>query len=241
MQAKLPIIYRCTKDDVRSKNSTYSMHTDTDRPGRTFVEYYVKKYGRCLHAVFVGPVAFTADERDVATLGATGRVQLHERTLDWERELVVTRDAAGRLQRVYTADGRAAAYDATAQAWVGRLIQDLARESGAGAPARVSRIRARGGVPAVLAEIDDIEGSGAKRKHYEALLESGGLSAGDVDLIVRHAGQELAGSSGDLRAVLRHVPATGTRTVTAALEEAITHMSDGDKQQVLAGMLDSAD
>jgi hypothetical protein len=57
---------------------------------------------------------------------------------------------------------------------------------------------------------------------------------------VRHAGRELAGSS-DLRAVLRHVPRSGARSIDAALEDAIGRMSDGDKQQVLTAMLDSAD
>jgi beta-lactamase regulating signal transducer with metallopeptidase domain len=241
-QGALPIRYRCTEADVRSTNSsTFSMHSNTDGPGRTFVEYYVKKYGRCVHVLLVGPVTFTADQRDIASLGEKGLVRLHERTLDRERLLVVTRDENGRLQRTYTVDGRPAPYDATAQDWVARLMQDLARETGAGAPARVSQIRARGGVPAVLNAIDEIESVGAKRKHYEALLESGGLSAGEVDLIVRHAGRELATSSGDLRAVLQHVPATNARAVTSALEEAIPHMSDGDRQQVLIGMLDNAD
>ncbi len=237
-----PRMYRCTREDVRSRNSTYSMHSDTDKPGGNLVEYYVKRYGRCVHIMLLGPVTFTADERDVASLGANGRVQLHERTLDWERELVVTRADDGRLRRVYAVDGRPAVYDASAQAWVGRLMQDLARESGVAVPERVTRIRGRDGVAGVLAAIAEMEGSSAKRKHYEALLENtGGNSPADVDLIVRHAGRELASSSSDLRAVLRRVPATGARSVTSALADAIGNMSDGDKRETLVAMLDTAD
>jgi beta-lactamase regulating signal transducer with metallopeptidase domain len=236
----LPIMYRCTRADVRANENTYAIHTDDHRPGRPFVEHYVKKYGRCRHIVLAGRVTFTPDERDVASLGADSRVQLHERTLDWERMLVVTRDADGALRRTYSSNGQAAPFDAEARAWVGGLMRDLARESGADAPGRVSRIRAAGGVPAVLADIGEIESAGAKRRHYQALLESGSLTSADVDNIVRHAGRELAGS-GDLRAVLRSVPRGNRRSIDAALADAIGRMSDGDKQQVLSGMLDSAD
>jgi beta-lactamase regulating signal transducer with metallopeptidase domain len=240
-QEKLPIIYQCTAADVRTTNSTVGIHTDHERPGRNFIEYQVKEFGRCVHAVFVGRVTFTADERDIASLSPDGRVQLHERTLDWERALVVTSDADGVLRRVYTADGRPETYDASARAWVAGLIKRIARESGVDVPGRVSRLRSQGGVPGVLAEIGEIRSSGAKRKHYEALLAGGVLTFGEIDSIVRHAARQLAGSSGDLRAVLRQVPPGSVRTIDAALEEAIGRMSDGDKHHVLAGMLDSAD
>ena len=253
----LPVMYRCTKADVRTNENTYAVHTDDHEPGRPFIEHYSKRYGRCRHVVLAGRVKFTPDERDVAELAPGSRVQLHERTLEWERMLVVTRVDAGSaqpqlmvdgrpvpteggIQRQYMVDGRVVPFDAEGRAWVGQLMQDLARESGTDASARVARIKAKGGVSAVLAEIGEIESSTAKRKHYEALLESPGLTPTDVDNILRHAGRELSGSS-DLRAVLRHVSRGSGRAIDAALEDAIGRMSDGDKQQVLVGMLDSAD
>ena len=50
-------------------------------------------------------------------------------------------------------------------------LPQLVRESGIDAPRRAARLRARGGVPAVLAEISRIQSSGVKRAYFDALLE----------------------------------------------------------------------
>jgi hypothetical protein len=238
--AKVKALYQCSAGEL-SAGSGYHMRREDVTNGRQVLEYMTRRAGRCVHVLIVGAFKLTSDERDIAQLAPGGRAQFQDFTVGRERELTIVRDDDGTLRRTYIENGRLTAYGSAAQEWVAALVQEIARESGANAPERVARLRARGGVPAVLAEIEKIESSGSKRRHYEALLAGGTLTPAEIDTVVRHAGRELAESSGDLRAVLRLVPPGGVRAVNGALEEAIARMGDGDKAAVLGSMLDAGD
>jgi hypothetical protein len=101
---------------------------------------------------------------------------------------------------------------------------------------RVARLRAEGGTDRVLAMIRTIHSPSAKRAHYDALLEGGKLPSDDLDKVVRQAGRDLAGSSGDLRAVLEQA-APGVRNraqASSAFEAAVMAVpSSGDRTAVL--------
>ena len=104
------------------------------------------------------------------------------------------------------------------------------------AKGRTERIRKAGGVAAVLSEISLIHSTGAKRTYFDALLDDGHLTPEESERVTRQVAKELAGSSGDLRAVLAHLP-TGNRVSPAtrsALGDAVAGMqSSGDKASVL--------
>jgi hypothetical protein len=88
----------------------------------------------------------------------------------------------------------------------------------------------------VLRHIVELRSSGAKRAHYEALIDGGRLSGQELDRVVRSASESMRSSSGDLRAVLtRAAPKVQlSKQSMTAIESALTSMgSSGDKTAVL--------
>ena len=138
----------------------------------------------------------------------------------------------------------AAAYDDDARRWLGGFIPTVLREAGVHAPARVARLRAVGGVDAVLEAIANTQSASARRAHYVALLAMPGLSSDDLGRIVRHAGRELGGSPSDLRAVMDRVPARARQApgVRDALTDALSKMtSDAELRVVLTQYVTQSD
>jgi hypothetical protein len=118
------------------------------------------------------------------------------------------------------------------------------REAGINVPARVARLRAQGGVAAVLQMTGEMQSSWGKRLHYEELIKHGPtLSESDAEMIAQHAARDLA-SSGDLSAVLQLLPVQAVRSPGArsAIADALTHIaSSGDMSRTLEVMAPNAD
>ena len=109
---------------------------------------------------------------------------------------------------------------------------------------RVARLRAQGGVPAVLKEIKEIRGSSAKRAHYEALLKGPPMSPEDAEKVTIQAGDELVGSSGDLSAIIQKLPRSSMHSGPArrAVSTALSRInSSGDKANTLEYLAPNAD
>ncbi|HWL41105.1 MAG TPA: hypothetical protein VNO75_12810, partial [Gemmatimonadaceae bacterium] len=141
-------------------------------------------------------------------------------------------------------DGRATPFDSEMQVWLSSFLPRVLREAGINVPARVARLRARGGVPAVLDEIGEIRSTGAKRTHYEELLKSAPLNPAEARTVIAQVGPDLGASSGDLSSVLQKMPRTAVRSSLArsALADAIARIrSSGDMTNTLQALAPNAD
>src|SRR5205823_8426434 len=98
------------------------------------------------------------------------------RTATSDRALSAVPAGDGSLSYAATLDGRAVPFDGAMQAWFAGFLPQVLREAGINVPERVARLRARGGVPAVLEEIRKIKSGSAKTAHYQALLSGPPLS-----------------------------------------------------------------
>ena len=216
------------------------MHSDTDDERGQDIEYVTKESGHCAMARVRGPMALTADETDVASLGAGGEVYLRERRPEQDREVRITSDG-GALRREARVDGQASAYDAATRAWVAAFLPQVMREAGINVGPRVSRLRAQGGVSAVLAEIGRIHSGGVRRAYYEALLAGGPMSDDEYTRVTQQAVRDLT-SSGDLSSVLRRVPGgASSPAVRAALAAGLDHIaSSGDRRETIMQLLPTA-
>jgi hypothetical protein len=130
------------------------------------------------------------------------------------------------------------------QSWLSHLLPEVLREAAINVPARVARLRAQGGVPAVLQAISATHSPWAKRMHYEELIQNGpALSATDADRVVEQVGQDLT-SSGDLSAVLQLLPKNVVRSPVSrrAIAGALSQIkSSGDKSTTLQILAPNAD
>jgi hypothetical protein len=223
-------------------NSTHiNSHTDDDRQ---ILEFLISAPGRCTEAALVGKAVFSPDETRIAQLAPGGFARFRERTTVFDRAVSVTPVGDGSLSYVAMINGRTAPFDATMQAWLSHLLPEVLREAAINVPERVARIRAQGGVPAVLREIGQIRSSSAKAAHYEELIKNGPtLSSADFERITQQVGRDLT-HSGDLSRVLQMIPrgALQSAGVRQSLATALSQIkSSGDKANILQTLAPSAD
>lgn len=195
--------------------------------------YKWSKLTSSLSVELEGEVAFTADDRGIASLSPGGRLEIHERDGFRTRKLTVETGAGG-LEYRYRSGGREKPFDADAREWLAELLPRIIRETGIDADARVARILDEAGVDGVLREIERIDASSATRIYCSELLEQGALERTDLARLAAVAADGIA-SSGELSRFL--IDGSGTflagGAADAFFEAASTISSSGDHSRVL--------
>jgi hypothetical protein len=141
-----------------------------DINGRTHFSHKTTSPGHELVLDVYNTVEFNEAETDVVRLGKGARLELVEERLGVKREIKIY-GKDGIIQRRYKVDGDERPLDAEGRAWLATTLPRLMRETGVNAEARSERILARGGVPALLDEIGQIQ-SDSTRATYLGLLFS---------------------------------------------------------------------
>lgn len=155
-----------------------SIHYRSSLFGETF-EMSSDRLG--LEVEIDGDVAFNDSESDVASLDDEASI---EQDVGGVERRIEFRNAGGTVARRYFVDGREQRIDAAGRQWLASVIPTVLRESGFDAEARVERIKGRGGVAAVLAEIERISGDYARRAYVTALAERGPLQPAEIDRLI---------------------------------------------------------
>ena len=133
-----------------------------------------------------GDVDFTADFRDVASLGRNGLLRIEEDEDDTERRLDITAGTGGAPDYRYRVDGRDAPFDAQARAWYQGMLLQVFRRGGFMAEERVAALLRGGGVGAVLQEMEALSADHVFATYVRELLEQADLTeAQAVDAVNR--------------------------------------------------------
>ena len=138
-----------------------------------------------------GEITFNRDASDVQAISSGGYFEIEEKDGDRSRRLVLRPRADGTLERTYYLDGDRHEIDAQAQAWLASSFVRLDRRTAFAVDQRLPSLLAQGGVPAVLAEIEQVESDYARRLYYTKLLEQRRLDAAQVRQIVEQAGKSI--------------------------------------------------
>lgn len=158
-----------------------------------------------------GEFRFSDDERGIASL-APGET-LSIRTS--ERELTVRSAADGTLSYAYEVDGKQQPFDPAGRDWLAGLVPQLYRVTGIQADERVARIHARGGVNAVLGEIEQIKSDFVARRYFTALASVDGITSAERVRIYELAGKSI-GSDFELRHTLDAFPLSADSSAVEA-------------------------
>jgi hypothetical protein len=144
------------------------------------------------------------------------------------------RPGEGGVRVRYYVDGGERPLDAQGRAWAQAMIDSAVRESGLGAAQRVARIRARGGVGAVLAEVARLQSDTGRRAYYRALLGGGAMSNAEFVRVMEDVGRRM-GSDTETRLVLVEAvdQAQGAGRLAALLSAAERMDSDVETRLVL--------
>ena len=139
-----------------------------------------------------GKVEFTDDYSDVQQIPVDGALRVRDERTAVAKKYVVVRGADGQLQRSYTVNGEARAFDAEAREWLRGVLLVATRQGGLDARTRVRRILQRGGTKGLIEEISHIEGDYARRIYFEELLKVENLDDATLTSAIRSASKQIS-------------------------------------------------
>jgi beta-lactamase regulating signal transducer with metallopeptidase domain len=225
------------------KGTSSHINAQTDENGDRY-DFLVSEPGRCTEAALIGKAVFSPDETRITQLSPGSFARFREQTTTADRAVSVVPLGDGSLSYIATLNGRPVGFDQNMAQWLSGVIPRVLRELGINVPERVARLRAQGGVPAVLQEISEINSGWAKRVHYEELIKRGPkLSEADAERVAEQVGRDLT-SSGDLSAVMKMLPRSAVQSprVRGAVAGALNKIqSSGDKVSALEFLAPNAD
>jgi beta-lactamase regulating signal transducer with metallopeptidase domain len=244
-QKPSPTKWSCNAYPVGTVLNGTSTHINSTKTGsKQRLDFLVNQPGRCTEATVVGNAEFSPDETRIAQIAPGGLAWFRERTTAADRTVSAVAVGDGSLRYTASLNGSNVPFDTAVQSWLSRILPEVLREAGINVPGRVARLRAQGGVPAVLQQIGQIHSSSSKAMHYEELIKKGPmLTAGDLEKITQQVGRDLT-SSGDLSAVLQMLPRGALQTPGArkALSASLSQIkSSGDKANTLEVLAPNAD
>ena len=225
----------CDRARFGSSGTSTHIHANEDGRAGSEIRYLDFNTNRCVEVRISGKYKVDDDESHVISVAPGSRMYLRERTPSEDREINYTSTDGSDLAAHYSLNGVTKSVDDAANQWIASILPTVLAELSVNVQPRVARWRAQGGIDGTLRHIGALHSSGAKRAHYEALLDDKNLRSGDAERIARQAGQDIP-SSGDLRSVLsKAAPQIRTQPgQTSALEAAFGAVaSSGDRTAVL--------
>lgn len=228
-----------------TRGTSTSSHIDVNDSGRNqIIQFMQTTADLCSEATVVGPAKFSEDETRLAELAPGGFARFREITATTDRAVSAVPVGDGSISYSAMHDGRTVQFDAAMQSWLAQFLPRVLREAAINVEERVARIRAQGGVSAVLKEIGEIRSTSSKRAHYEALLNGAPMSQSDGELVTIQAGGDLVGSSSDLSSIIQQLPRSSMKSAPArqAIASALSRIqSSGDRANTLQVLAPTAD
>jgi beta-lactamase regulating signal transducer with metallopeptidase domain len=193
---------------------------------------------------WTGAFRISDDDKDIVWVEAGKTVQVSDGAWLMSTGVEVKGLADGKVEHAYYRNGFTRPYEPEGREFLATMLLKVVRVSGFGAESRVERFLKQGGVNAVLAEIELLQGDYARRVYYTELLKQAKVPPAELTRILAKAGEtirsdyELASlvvtafgsTQGDEAARVGVIDATKTigsdyemrRALTAALTEPMT-------------------
>ena len=134
-----------------------------------------------------GDVEFDGEAIGIARMGRGSRVRIEEDDGRTARYLEVRPGNGGAPEFMYRVNGAEREFDGQARAWYRAVMLQLFRRAGFAAEERVQSLLARGGVDAVLRELDLLESDYVQAKYISELVEQAELNEGQYRGVIRTA------------------------------------------------------
>lgn len=179
------------------------------------------------------------NETEDEIIGLAGSVRISEKRGGVHREVLIESQPGGAFKKSYSVDGKAQQLDAAGTEWLKTMVRNMA-DIMVSADERVKKLYAKGGVDAVLTDIEKPRGDFHRRARIEALVnlrDVGNLPPAAVDRLLNAV--DGMGSDFDRRtalvAVIEHQALPAAQQVTL-LRNAARIGSDFDRRNVLEAL-----
>jgi beta-lactamase regulating signal transducer with metallopeptidase domain len=189
-----------------------------------------------------GKIAFTPDDRDVASITGGGYFEIEEREGRNRRRVEIASEG-GSLQRRWVVNGDAQPYGDDARAWLADVVLVLMRRAGFNAEARALRIFEQRGADGLIAEIDELQSDYVSAQYFSVLFARARLTAAQQTRLIENAAQRIK-SDYELGRVLKALAKRGP--LEAAVQRAYVRASDSlesdyEHRQALAALAADSD
>ena len=151
---------------------------DTDRQVQVYRANYDLKYK--------GYIEVSDKDDDITRISKNGYFTVSRIVFGNPRKIEIRSDENGKLTKKYFEGKTEGNYETKGRQWLSDILPDIVRRTGVGAEHRISRFYNKGGMDALLSEIDEIEDySGAVRNlYYVIAVDKLDLSDSDLARII---------------------------------------------------------
>jgi len=148
--------------------------------------WHVEWEGRACRVVLAsaGPIDFNGDLWGIRAMGPSATFALDVRNHAGQRGLDARPGDDGQIELAWTVNGERRAFDVDAQAWFSAFLLELDRHTGFAADQRFPRLLARGGVDAVVKEVERTQGGHAGGAYLRRLVEERSLTAAQLTRVL---------------------------------------------------------
>ena len=193
---------------------------------------------------WTGAFRISDDDKDIVWVEPGKMVQVSNGAKVFSTAVEVKGLADGKVERIYYRNSVSRPYEPEGREFLATMLQKVVRMSGFGAESRVERFLKQGGVNAVLAEIDLLQGDYARRVYYRELMKQAKVPAPELARMMTRASETIRSDyelssllvsalgqvSGDEAARVALIDATKTiasdyemrRALTAALHDSVS-------------------
>src|SRR5688500_2467629 len=116
-----------------------------------------------------GKIELTDDDKDIKSISDDGYLEISKTVFGSKRSIIIESLGNGQVKKEYYEGRTKMAWEPDGKAWLAEILPEVVRSSTIGAESRVSRFFKKGGTPAVLAEIENLENDHVTA-HYANLL-----------------------------------------------------------------------
>lgn len=117
-----------------------------------------------------GKIEVTDDDKDVKSLSPGGYLEVKKTVFGSKRTLIISNEG-NTIRKEYYEGRTKIPFEPAGKAWMGEILPELVRTTTIGAEGRVDRFYKKGGVNAVLNEIDLLESNHVKSYYGNLLLK----------------------------------------------------------------------
>ncbi len=106
---------------------------------------------------YKGKITVTADDKNVESISPNGYLKISKSSFGNSRTIEIVSDSKGNLTKKYLDGRKEVVFSPDGKEWLEEILIDVIRKTGIGGKDRIMRIYNKGGVNAVLDEIEDFE------------------------------------------------------------------------------------
>lgn len=123
-----------------------------------------------------GTIEISDDDRDVKAISSGGFLEI-SKTVFGNRRTIKIKNTGSGLEREYYVGRQEVDYEPEGRKWLAEILPEVVRSSGVGAKSRVDRFYKKGGVAAVIDELEEINGDYVGAIYASMLLDKSELSS----------------------------------------------------------------